>query len=265
MLFVTPSTRTPNRLASGAAGLILLAEFGQVLASAQHPALILPYVLLHVGFAGFFFFQLLRPARGFWLHVSLAVQAGLVSAILFLNPEIGTVAALFVLLSWLAARALSGPTLWIWLGAFAVLIALPFMVYLGPLTGLARALMPIAGCFILGSYISVHRGLEADQLARLRLLDELERTHQQLRDYSAQAGDVVASEERDRLARALRLTVMPTLDQIATTAHTIDADLDRDDASAAQALQELQTLTRNALTEMRRLITLLRPGAAPTA
>ena len=105
MLFVTPSTRTPNRLASGAAGLILLAEFGQVLASAQRPALILPYVLLHVGFAGFFFFQLLRPARGFWLHVSLAVQAGLVSAILFLNPEIGTVAALFVLLSWLAARA----------------------------------------------------------------------------------------------------------------------------------------------------------------
>ena len=40
-----------------AAGLILLAELGQVLASAQRPALIAPYVLLHAGFAGIFFFQ----------------------------------------------------------------------------------------------------------------------------------------------------------------------------------------------------------------
>ena len=259
----TSSTPTPNRLASIAAGLILLAELCQVLASAQRPALIAPYVLLHAGFAGIFFFQLRRPARGFWLHVLLAVQAGLVSAILLLNPEIGTVAALFVLLSWQAARAFSGRRLWIWLSIFGGLIALPFMLFLGPLNGLARALMPIAGCVILGSYLSVTRELEADQRVRQHLLEELERTHQQLRRYAAQAGDVVASEERDRLARELRRTVMPTLEQIAATTHTIRVDLDRDDALSAHALHDLQTLTRSALTEMRRLITLLRPGAAP--
>lgn len=260
----TPVTRTPNRLASGAAGLILLAEFGQVLASTQNPSLIVPYGLLHAGFAGIFFFQWLRPAHGFWLHVSLAVQAGLVSAILLLNPEIGTVAALFVLLSWQAARALSGRWLWIWLSVFGALIALPFMAFLGPLNGLARALLPITGCVILGSYISVTRDLEADQGARLHLLEELERTHQQLRRYAAQAGDVVASEERDRLARELHLTVLPALAQIASTAHAIRVDLDRDDALSPHALHDLQTLTRSALTEMRRLITLLRPGAAST-
>ena len=265
MLLRTRSTRTSNRLAPSAAGLILLAEFGQVLASTHAPALIVPYGLLHAGFAGIFFFQWLCPADGVWVHASLAAQAALVSAILLLNPEIGTVSALFVLLAWLAARALSGRTLWIWLAVFGALITLPFMIFLGPLIGLARALMPVAGCFILASYISVHRGLEADQRARLRLLEELEQTHQQLRHYAAQAGDVVASEERERLARALRQTVQPMLERIATTTATLRVDLDRDDATPAPALHELQTLTRSALTEMRRLITLLRPDSAPTA
>lgn len=256
------SPRTPERLAAGAAGLILLAEFGQVLASTHEPVLIGPYLALHAAFAGMFFFQWWRPIRGPWLHGSLAIQAGLVSAIVLLNPEVGTVAALDVLLAWQAARVLTGRALWFWLSVFGGLIAIPFMVFLGPLTGLARALMPSAGCFILGAYISAQRGLDADLAARLQLLDELERTHQLLRQYAAQAGEVVAAEERDRLARELRRTVMPTLDQIVATTLRLHVDLDRDDAASAQALHDLQTLTRSALTDMRSLLTLLRPGAA---
>ncbi len=259
---VPPTAHAPNRLAAGAAGLILLAEFGQVLASTHVPALIGPYLLLHVGFAGVFFFQWWRPVNGPGQHGLLAVQAGLVCGIMVLNPEIGTVAALYVLLAWQAARVLAGGALWLWLSVFGVLIALPFMIFLGPVNGLARALMPIAGCFILGAYISAQRGLEADQAARVQLLDELERTHQALRRYAVQAGEVVATEERDRLARELRRTVLPTLEQIITTAHTLRSDLDRNDPASARELHDLQALARNALTEMRSLITLLRPGAA---
>lgn len=260
----TPSIQPPNPMAAGAAALILLAEFGQVVASTPVSSLMAPYLLLHIAFVGVFGFQMWRPVRGTRLDGSLAIQAGLASAILLLNPEIGTVAALFVLLSWQAARASSGPQLWIWLSVLSGLIALPFMMFLGPLNGMARALMPIAGCFIVGSYLNVARKLEADQRARLRLLEELQHTHQQLREYATQAGDIVASEERDRLAGELRLTVMPTLERIATTAHALRVDLDSDDALSVHALHDLQTLTRSALTEMRRLITFLSPGADAT-
>ncbi len=231
----TPSIQPPNPMAAGAAALILLAEFGQVVASTPVSSLMAPYLLLHIAFVGVFGFQMWRP-----------------------------VAALFVLLSWQAARASSGPQLWIWLSVLSGLIALPFMMFLGPLNGMARALMPIAGCFIVGSYLNVARKLEADQRARLRLLEELQHTHQQLREYATQAGDIVASEERDRLAGELRLTVMPTLERIATTAHALRVDLDSDDALSVHALHDLQTLTRSALTEMRRLITFLSPGADAT-
>jgi signal transduction histidine kinase len=83
---------------------------------------------------------------------------------------------------------------------------------------------------------------------------ERQATHAQLLEFAA-------FEERQRLARELHDSVSQTLFSSSVVAETALRKFSRDPATAYQLLQELHTLTRSALAEMRLLLLELRPRA----
>ncbi len=86
--------------------------------------------------------------------------------------------------------------------------------------------------------------------------------HERLeRDLRRQAAELATGEERALLARELHDSVTQALFSMTLTTRSIELQLERDPAAAAQRLVELRELQRDALAEMRALIFELRPGS----
>jgi signal transduction histidine kinase len=79
--------------------------------------------------------------------------------------------------------------------------------------------------------------------------------------YLDQARDLVATEERNRLARDLHDSVTQVLFSASLVAEVLPNIWRRDPARAMQSLEELRRLTRGALAEMRTMLLELRPAA----
>jgi signal transduction histidine kinase len=242
--------------------LVFAAEFAQALISNTQPERLPWYVGLHFAYLTLYTAVAWRPALpSQWFHLYFALQTMIVASLLLLDPELGTVTALFVLLSFQAASAFADSSHWVWVSVFAALVAGPFMFYLGALTGLARALLPIAGCFILAAYITVNREIEAARAQGQVMLNELEEIHRQLQSYAAQVEELTAIEERNRLARELHDSVSQTLFSIALNTRSAQILLERDPSQVRTQLGQLQQLTQDALAQMRGLIAQWRPKA----
>ncbi len=252
----------PSPIAVTAVYLVFAAEFAQALFSNTQPELLPWYLGLHFVYLILYTAVVRRPALRFeLLHLYFALQSITVTALLLLNPELGTVTALFVLLSFQAASVFTGSTRWAWVSVFALLTAGPLMFYLGALTGLARALMPMAGSFVLAAYIVANHETEEARRKSQVMLSELEEAHRQLQSYAGQVEELAAMEERNRLARELHDSVSQTLFSIVLNTRSAQILLERDPSQVRLQLERLQQLTQNALAEMRGLIAQLRPKA----
>ena len=86
------------------------------------------------------------------------------------------------------------------------------------------------------------------------LLQELQAANAKLEEYSMQVEQLAIVEERSRLARELHDSVSQTIFSLTLTAQAARLLLDRDPSRVPQELDRLQTLSRNALAEMRTLI-----------
>lgn len=93
------------------------------------------------------------------------------------------------------------------------------------------------------------------------LLQELESANQQLREYAAQAEDLAAAQERNRLARELHDSATQTIFSMTLTAESSRILLKRDPKQVEPQLDRLNELAQGALEEMRTLIHELRPTA----
>ena len=146
------------------------------------------------------------------------------------------------------------------------------MLYLGPLRGLALALVPMAAEIVFAAYVVVAREIEAARRQSQVMLEELETTHARLQEFAAQAGELAAVDERDRVARDLNESVARTVTGIleaarrgtdgARPAPRGAADAGAQAEAAAPMLTALQAETQQALAEMRGLIAELRPKSA---
>jgi len=240
--------------------LVVAAEFLQFLFS-KSPSEIRPLALgLHLIFLVLFIVVMRAQCLSYRvLNLFFAVQSAIVVTLLLSNSELGFATALFVLLAFQASLVFVGSAQWIWVVLFSVFIAGPLIFHFGLLDGLAHGLMPMAGCFVVSSYIIFNHEIEDARLKSQAMLNDLETLHSQLQEYASEAEELVVMEERNRLARELHDSVSQTLFSIALNARSAEVMLKNKSLQARPQLEYLQQLIQNALAEMRGHITHLRP------
>ena len=217
------------------------------------------YLALELVFLLLFTLVLWRP--GLWpgiLHLYFSLQAVITLVLVSLHPEFDFVVNLFVLLCFQAALVFTDPMRWIWIGAYVFLTGGSLIFYLGA-NGLAMSLLSMVGCLLFAAYVVTNQEVELARLQSQIMLDELQETHLKLEQRAGQVEELAAIEERNRLARELHDSVSQTMFSIVLNTRTAQILLDRNPAQMRPQLEQLQTLTQNALGQMRSLIAQLRP------
>ncbi|MBI5933534.1 MAG: hypothetical protein HY867_07475 [Chloroflexi bacterium] len=189
----------------------------------------------------------------------IPVQAVTVIVITNLRPYTDITCMLYIPLSIQVVRAFSQRTAAIWMAALVVLLAATLIIGLGWLDGLALILLYLAvGAFLI-SYDFLVSQTQADEVESQRLLADLQFAHAKLQAYAAQQEELAAARERNRLARELHDSVSQAIFSITLTSQSARLLLERDPARVAEQVDRLQTMTEQALSQLRSLIAQLRP------
>ncbi len=200
-----------------------------------------------------------RPAPEPLLHVALAVQAAIVLVLLAIDPERDFVTVLFVLQCYQAAVVFPALPRTVWVTALVALIGGSLALELGLVRGLSLGLVPMAAGVVLATYVVVTRELDDERAASERMVADLQAAQERLRAYAGQADELAALEQRTRVAGELEQSVARTLASALEAGAAARELLDEPDR-AAPLLERLQALTKEALAQMRRVITELRPS-----
>ena len=207
---------------------------------------------------------LLRPPRSAGLlHLAFAFQAAIVLVLLALNPQRDFLTALLALQCYPAALVFRARIRVVWVALLVTLIGASLVLQLGVLHGLALALVPMAAGIVLSTYPVESRELQAAQAGSERMVADLQAAQQELQLYAGQVDELAAIEQRSRLARELQESVSDTLASVLNVSASARELLDDPDAAALK-LEHLQALTQQALAQMRRIISELRPVTADT-
>lgn len=195
-----------------------------------------------------------------WLrHFCLILQSAMVLYALSWRPEFDFLVLLFLLLTYPVSLFFSGKQLWIWVFGLVLLTGGSLIFYLGVIRGLALSLTTMAGEIVIPAFIIVNHEIEMAKVKSQVLLKELQDTHQQLELYASQVEDLAAVQERNRLARELHDTVSQLIFSINLTTRSAQLLLKKDPARLPNQLNHLQEMTTEALSQLRSLITQLRP------
>lgn len=142
---------------------------------------------------------------------------------------------------------------------YVILLAVTVMLGMGWLEGLALTLLDLAVCAFIISYDFLFSRTQADQVESQRLLADLQSAHKKLQEHAAQAEELASAMERNRLARALHDSVSQAIFSITLTSQSARLLLDREPARVPEQIDRLQTMTEDALAQLRSLIAKLRP------
>jgi signal transduction histidine kinase len=203
---------------------------------------------------------LLRDRSRLYTHLILAVQTGILGVLSLLPPRLDFFSTLSVTLALQAVYVFSGKTAFRWIGVFAVVVAVLLLLGQGWSYGLPLVVSNTVAVFMVGAFIVLIRRTEAAHRESQRLLSELEKAHQQLQIYTAQAEQLAVVKDRNRLARDLHDSVSQIIFSMRLTADAIRILQQRDPTQVAPQLDKLQELAQSALEKMRTLIHELRPS-----
>jgi signal transduction histidine kinase len=218
------------------------------------------YLWLELVYIILYTFVLWKPNLPGWLmHPYFVLQSVLVLYILSLRPEFDFVVVLFLLLSYQASLFFTGWIRWTWVIILVILTGGSLIYYLGFLEGLALAPTTMAVEIVIPAYIIVNQEIETTRVESQLLLGELQDTHVQLRSYASQVDELAAIQERNRLARELHDTVSQLIFSITLTTRSAQLLLERDPGRVQEQLLRLKEMTADALSQLRSLITQLRP------
>ncbi len=195
-----------------------------------------------------------------YLPVYLILQTTLVAVLLLIQPSLDFFAILFLPLTIQAMRVFKSTVGFVWSGLFVATAAACLIWDLGFSTA-AIGLVFVYGAPILftGVFVQAIRRSDEAKAESEALLAELREAHRRLQIYAAQAEELAAIRERNRLARDLHDSVTQTLFSLRLNLESARTRLQPDPAGLPQALQNAEALAQNALSEMRRLIFELRP------
>ncbi len=258
---VRPTPIKPSGIALIAIYLIFSAVAVRTLTYEEIRLLLPRYLGLELVYIILFTALFWKPYIPMWLvHLYFVFQSVLVWIILSLHPEFDFVVVLFLLLSYQASLFFAGRVRWIWITILISFTGGLLMFYLGFLRGLALALTTMASEIVILSYVIVSQETETARKKSQALLNELQATHEQLQSYMAQVEELTAIEERNRLARELHDTVSQLIFSISLTSRSAQLLLEKDPARAGEEISRLQSVSSTALSQLRSLITQLRPS-----
>jgi signal transduction histidine kinase len=221
---------------------------------------LLPYYLgLELTFLSIFTLTLWWPPshRG-WLHLIFVLQSGIILGLLSLYSHLDFLTIFFIVLSYQAALVFTGRIRWAWIGIFILLLCGSLMYFKGALKGLSLAITPLVGCIIFPAYIIAAKEIETARKRSQEILKELQEKNRHLREYAGRVEELTALEERNRLAMELHHSVSKALSGIIFDTQSAQILLKHEPERVRPALEKLQEMTQNTLTEMRNLIDYLR-------
>jgi signal transduction histidine kinase len=258
----SPASRAlprPGWLAASAIYLLYVAVLLRTLALQPIRERLLLYLALEFLYLLVLSLMLWRPAWQPNLRLGYFIlQALIVFGLQAMRLRFDFLILLYIPLCYQAALLLRGPIRWIWVGIYLLLSCIPLMVALGALQGLAVALLPMTGGLIFPGYVVVNQELETSIRASQGMLAELQETNRQLQSYAAHVEQLSALQERSRLARELHDSVSQTIFSITLNTRAAQLLLEQAPERLRPQLEQLQSLTRAALEEMRGLITAMR-------
>jgi signal transduction histidine kinase len=256
----SPPGARPGKLVVAAAYLLFAAVVIRSLANQNIRTRLPIYLALEFLYLALFTLALWHPLHQPRMrHLYFVFQTLLVLVLIALRPRFDFIIVLFVLLSFQAVLVFSGRARWIWVASLALLNSIPLIVGLGALLGLSLALMPMTIGIVFAAYVAVTQDIELGLHERQALLAELQEANRQLAISIGQAEELSAIQERNRLARELHDSVSQTIFSIGLHTRSARILMERDPERVRPQLEQLQTLSNNALEEMRSLIAELRP------
>jgi len=225
---------------------------------------LLPAILLLAAYGLAYATAPWAAARFRWgrlLYVPL--QTALVLAVTNLRPFLDASAILYLPLFLRALHSFSRRVTIVWMILLGALLSTTLVLGMGWAAGLSFDLMVLGGCAFLVSYDLLSAQRRADLAESQVLVTELQQAHQKLQEYAAQAAELAAARERNRLASELHDSVNQTIFAINLTAQSAHLLLDRDPGRVPEQLQRLEEMTGNALVRLRSLIAQLHPPKNP--
>lgn len=187
------------------------------------------------------------------------LQTAFVIALSNLRPFLDFQTVLYIPLCIQVFRAFSRRAAMGWTIFFVILLAITLIPGMGWWEGLALILLNLATGTFLISYDFLYSRTQADQAESQRLLANLQSAHRKLQEQAAQAEELAAARERNRLARELHDSVSQVIFSITLTSQSARLLLEREPARVLQEIERLQEMTSGALNQLRSLIAELRP------
>lgn len=229
------------------------------LSFSSQPSLI-PAIISLVMIALLYFSEpFLWPRLRWYRFIYFPLQTGLVILLSSLRPFQDFIGVLYIPLAVQVVRNLSRRAALVWVILYIILLTGTQIIGSGLLDGLAVSMLIIAVGTFLVSYDRLYAQAQADREESQALLVRLQDAHQKLQESAAQAEELAAARERNRLARELHDTVSQLIFSITLTARSAQLLLERDPARLPELLNRLQEMTGNALSQLRSLITQMRP------
>ena len=192
------------------------------------------------------------------LHGVFLVQAALVFALLYLDPDLDYVSGFYAVLAFQAAVVFRARWRWAWTAVLLGLTLVPLMVLLGPARGLGLALTTTAIGIALVALAIASQEIEAARKQSREMLARLESTNAELTQYAADVDYLAALQERNRLARELHDSVSQAMFSVLLTVRSAQLMRKTEPEAVPAQLELLQGLTQEALARMRGFIVELR-------
>ena len=196
---------------------------------------------------------------GWYRHLYFPLQTALVIVFSNLRPFLDFQSLLYFPLWIQIFRTFSRRVTRVWTISYVTLLSVTLILGMGLWQGIANILNYLAAGAFLISYDFLYSRTQANQAESQRLLGNLQSAHQKLQEYAAQAEELAAERERNRLARELHDSVSQVIFSITLTSQSARLLLDREPARVPGEIERLQEMTSSALGQLRSLIAELRP------
>ncbi len=220
------------------------------------------FVTLFILFTSFYFISQYFPSRLIQFRfLYFSVQTVLVFILGNLQPALDITTLLFVTLSMQVIHIYSGRAVISWTILYTILLTITMILGQGLVQGLILSLFFLAGGVFVVSYDLLYLQAKENQIESQELLSELQDAHQKLKEYAAQAEELAAERERNRIARELHDSVSQLVFSIMLNTKSAQILLEKDPNKLPEQFDRLEEMTSYALSQLRSLITRLRPPA----